>query len=241
MKKQYCLIADVMGFSNIVRNLDEIRLEEKIHSLAALIKTVANETNITHENYQLMSDTIFVKAENSSDGLKKLLDFSKLLLNKGIEDSFPIRGAISFGHLLWNDNAPTIYGDAILKAHTLERSQEWIGITCEPGLPHLDQLKSLWIEYPTPMKGGLIKLYPAVKWNVPSYQQLSQHLNKGGLTKPGEELKWEHIGHKLTNTTLFGYHLKILDSVEPNDEFQGLPIELIEKIIHKYSCQDSCN
>ena len=121
----YLLVADVLGFSNIVKNLPSAKLEERVDTWINLVKNSKNDAEI--EKLQLISDTVFALEDDSEDGFKRLLEFSKLLLERGMETFFPIRGAIARGDLSWSN---LIYGKALLDAYELERSLEWIGIAC---------------------------------------------------------------------------------------------------------------
>lgn len=235
MGKYYFFMGDVLGFSNIVSNLADVELESRIKNIANLVKEAAEEAGISSQSFQLMSDTIFAYSISSVTGLESLIKFSRLLLNKGIERSVPIRGAISFGELVWNENdSPTIYGKAVIDAHSLEKKQEWMGVICSLNLPHLQTLTDHIVFYPPPMKTGKIQIYGVVRWDVPTSEQLLKYLCLDGLTKEGEHLTWEHFGYKIQNTILFGCYLKLLSAkkITALNSFYGyLPIQVLENEI----------
>lgn len=57
--------------------------------------------------------------------LKKLIHFAKKLLEDGLSQKFPIRGAISYGQFNWGNHL--VYGRAVINAYKIEKMQKWIG------------------------------------------------------------------------------------------------------------------
>ena len=78
----YFFIADLLGFSNIVRNSSDSELTTRINGWTTLVDSLANQIGI--KDIRLMSDTVFAFTDSSSDGLKKLIEFSHLLLSHGV-------------------------------------------------------------------------------------------------------------------------------------------------------------
>ncbi len=113
------LVADVLGFSRLVSNLDHEALESRIGTWVDLIEDISRGTEV--RNIQVISDTLFVQEDGCASGLERLLLFSKNLLEHGLANSFPIRGAISEGDVTWGK---LTYGKALIKGHTLERLQD---------------------------------------------------------------------------------------------------------------------
>src|SRR5258706_5887148 len=111
----YFLIADVLGFGRIVRNSPGVALDDRIQEWVNLVESTASKFGIG--KLQLISDTLFVSVPSASEELVKLLDFSKQLLADGIEQSFPLRGAIVHGTFAWGK---LTYGPAVISAHELE-------------------------------------------------------------------------------------------------------------------------
>ena len=206
--RHYLLVADVLGFTKIVRNLSQATgeessfLKERIDQWINLVKSVRDETGVTE--LRLISDTVFVVEDFSDDGLGRLLRFSKLLLESGIQNSFPVRGAITHGEVHWGD---LIYGEPILDAVRLEKSQEWIGIAGSAGM-NMPWSWDLVCCYPVPKKTGDIELLPSIAWSVPEREELEQWTGSGGLSKAGDRIPWEHQS-KLINTLLFGKYVNI--------------------------------
>ena len=62
----HILVADILGFSQLVSNLDHNQLDERMAIWITLVEEVRNETEIP--KLQLISDTIFVREEGTSEG-----------------------------------------------------------------------------------------------------------------------------------------------------------------------------
>jgi len=110
----YFFVADILGFGNIVRNSNEVDLVARINSWTTIVDSLAHQHGI--DNIQLISDTVFAYTESSTAGLRKLVEFSRLLLNQGVQQSLPIRGAITHGDFDWGR---LTYGIAVITAHEL--------------------------------------------------------------------------------------------------------------------------
>ena len=204
----YFLVLDLLGFSNLVSNLDLNELEQRIKTWVDLVEQVRKESGVI-DNFQLISDTVFVKEEDSSEGLERLLRLARALLEHGIQQSFLIRGAITHGDVNWGR---LTHGKPVIEAHKLEKSQDWIGISCSAKLPRLESSYS-WdrvVVYPVPRKTGptkiKIRLLPAVVWDIPDLQDLVAKTVSNGLFKKGEPLPWEWQS-KIHNTLLFSKYL----------------------------------
>lgn len=198
----HILVADVLGFSRLVRNLDHRQLDDRLGIWVSLVEDIRVETGI--QNVQLISDTIFVREDDSADGFHRLLRYSKILLERGLASHFPIRGAIAKGDLTWGT---LTYGKALIRSHELERQQDWIGIACETRLPDVPWSWDWVCCYPVPKKHGSIVLGPAVVWNIPEASDLIRQCTAEGLLKAGDHLTWD-LHSKLANTLAFSKYVR---------------------------------
>src|SRR5216117_3259948 len=157
----YFFVGDLLGFSRIIENSTGAELDQRVQAWIDLVEEAATAASIN--NLQLISDTVFAATGPEVDGLDRLIRFSRCLLTKGIHRSLPVRGAISFGGYTWGR---LTYGKAVIDGHELERGQQWIGVGCAPGLPHVSTFWSLTalVCFPLPFAGGPIRLLPAVAW-----------------------------------------------------------------------------
>ena len=215
--QSYLLVADVLGFSKILTNTSDNYLPERMKTWIDLVKNIQHDTNIKH--VQLMSDTVFVHQEDhSKEGVDRLFQFSRILLERGLENSFPIRGAITYGHVSWEQEL--IYGKAVLDAALLERSLDWIGIACGP-LPTVPWSWDLTCCYPVPKKSGEVLLSPAVVWTIPKADELVRRANSEGLMKAKEVYRWENYSKQINTLAFSKYiHLTKQEGLSP-ERFHG--------------------
>ena len=200
----YLLVADVLGFSNMVTNLSHTNLSQRIEDWVGIVEGASRDTGI--EDVQLVSDTVFAQEPVPQRGPERLFQFSKLLLERGMEGSIPIRGAITYGEVSWHEKL--IYGGAVIDAHVLERSLEWIGIA-GGSLPTVPWSWDLVCCYPVPKKAGQqVELSPAVVWATPKPKELLGLSLSGGLHKSREVLTWERIS-KLKNALTFSRYVEL--------------------------------
>lgn len=199
--ENYLLVADVLGFSKMVSNSSDEILPERIDTWIRLVEEVSCETKI--EKIQLISDTIFAKVTDSELEPERLFRFAQLLLERGMENSFPIRGAITYGEVSWGS---LIYGKAVIEAYRLERSLDWIGIACGQ-LPKVPWSWELACCYPVPKKDGMVQLSAAIVWNMPAAKEFIKQSTSGGLMQAGEIFRWEHYTKQL-NTLNFSQYIR---------------------------------
>ena len=223
----YFFIGDLLGFSRMVENLAPRELATRVDEWVQLIQSSAEQAGITR--FQMISDTVFASAEPTADGLNRLLMFSTMLLNRGVPQSLPVRGAISFGDFVWG---ALTYGKAVIEGHRLEQRQQWIGIACQAKLPHVAKMWSpaRLVCYPAPLSTGKIMLQPVVVWEIPKFSVLTKALTGKGLTREGEQLEWEWA-HKLSNTIQFRLYLALIrKGGVRGDVFHGMhPLEIVDE------------
>ncbi len=200
----YLMVADILGFSRMITNLPDSEKSQRVSEWVDLVKATQRLVGI--KATQLMSDTLFVREEDSEDGLERLLRFAQLLLQKGMQKSFPIRGAIVHGNVAWGE---LTYGQPVIQAHKLERSLDWIGIACSSSIPRIDKFWSwdLVVLYPQPQDSGSIQLIPAIAWDVPRSQELTAKAIDVRLYRLGDRVP-EHVISKLEHTVQFGIYLR---------------------------------
>lgn len=211
--KAYLLVADVLGFSAIVRNLTHTGLSERLGVWVDIVKKTSHDVGI--KDVQLISDTVFAQETCIQRGPERLFQFSRTLLERGMEESFPIRGAITCGEVSWDEKL--IYGDAVIEAHDLERSLEWIGIAAAKSLPQVPWSWDLACSYPVPKKAGQdVESLPAVVWATPKPKDLLVLCLSGGLSESKPTVKWGQIT-KLTNALIFSRYVELAkqDGLQP--------------------------
>ena len=223
------MVADLLGFSRMIKNLDGDQQAQRIAEWVDVVQHAGLQAGV--EERQLISDTLFAREEDSSDGLARLLRFAQLLLEGGVDKSFPLRGAIVHGNAAWG-KLP--YGDAVIEAHNMEASLDWLGVACAPGLP---RLSSLWnwdlvTVYPVPRKAEETILMPAVSWRVPSADDLLRKVSDNGLMVEGDRYKWDVVS-KLERTIQFGIYLKLgkAQGFNPQRYSFWFPMHMMEQVL----------
>ena len=197
--KSYLLVADVLGFSKMVSNSSDEILPERINTWIQLVDEVSRETEI--EEFQLVSDTIFAKEDDSENSPDRLFRFAQLLLEKSMRNSFPVRGAITYGEVSWGN---LIYGKAVIEAYHLERSQDWIGIACGQ-LPKVPWSWELACCYPVPKKNGVVQLSAAVVWDIPNVVEFIKRSTSEGIMRKGEIFDWSHLSKPMNSLHFSNY------------------------------------
>jgi hypothetical protein len=227
----YFFAADVLGFSAMIVHTEPTSIDERIRQWVSIVESARSGCAV--EQCQLFSDTVFSSAPSSEDGLKRLVTFARQLLTRGLEQSFLVRGGIAHGPFTWGD---LIYGRAVIEAHELESRQNWIGVACQSGLPHV---KMLWdvdqiVCYLPPMKRGLVQGQPVVSWKIPDSRRLTELVMLSNTVGDGDFLPWE-IVEKMNNTLLFRSYLLILahEQLDPSLFHGPLPSQLLDEVISK--------
>lgn len=227
----YFLVADILGFSAVIANTAEGRIDQRIQQWASLVESARAQCGIMR--CQLFSDTVFAAVPSSEDGLKCLVAFARELLTDGLKQSFLVRGGIAHGSFLWG---PLIYGRAVIEAHELESRQNWIGVACQGGLPHV---KNLWgwdqlVCYLPPMKSGRMQAQPVVSWRVPNSTRFTELVMLSEAVRDGEPLTWE-VGAKMDNTLLFRSYLLVArqEGLDPSVFHGPLPSQALDEALTK--------
>ena len=197
--KSFILVADILGFSNVVSNLPPDNLSERMDAWVCLVQQTKCDTKI--DRVKLVSDTIFAQVADSEDGMKRLFRFSKLLLERGLENSFFIRGAISHGEASWSNEL--IFGKAVLDAHRLESSLDWVGIACTEIDKELPWSWDLACRYPAPQKGReKVLSVPVIVWTPPDSFDILDKWDSRELHDDDTGFFWADFS-KLSNTSIF--------------------------------------
>jgi hypothetical protein len=229
MQTGYFIVLDVLGFRQMVRNLEGQRLADRIDGWVRLTQESGRECGL--ENVQLISDTVFASAPDSADGLAQAVRFAKVMLEKGLRDYYPVRGAIVHGDFTWG---ALIYGSAVIEAHELEMAQDWIGVTCAKGLPNVAAMWGLdsLIAYLPPLKTGTVSVHPVVSWTIPDTTTLTQHAVRGAAVKDGVGITWDQ-GTKINNTAQLALYKRFLlaRKGDPSSFYGWVPVHALESMV----------
>ncbi|KAF1074821.1 hypothetical protein [Methanogenium sp. MK-MG] len=232
MTKTYCFVGDILGFKNIIKNSKDDERDKRVTDWIKIIEDSSPSYNLDH--IEFISDTVFIGAENTIEGLGNLLKYSKYLMETALENYYPIQGAIGYGDISWGGEIT--YGEPISDAYTHSQNQNWIGTSVLPNTPYIDHFYDfdLLVSYPTPLKTGFVRPNPCVCWDIPPFGNLTKKLTGGRLMKNGDHVNW-NIMNKIQNTILFSDYLKIIKNIENEADPSKLnsfsPLQLIERFI----------
>lgn len=227
MSSGYFLAADILGFGEIITNLDPNEQDKKIDEWQELVERLTSKYKI--KQFQLISDTLFVGMTDDVTSLQALVDFCSELLTITIRKSLPIRGAIAKGQFTWGKHL--VYGRAVIAAHKHEVQQNWIGISF---VPNTDGLNTLWgklICYQIPKKAGENRMGAAIRWDIPSLDELSCLLVSGGLTTSKTKIDQKWLS-RLEQTIMFSLYIKLIEKSSLDfSQFHGLgtPVHVFEQ------------
>ena len=87
------MVCDILGFSSMIQNLDCEHQAQRITQWVDLVQRAGRLVGV--KKTQLISDTLFAREEDSAEGLTRLLEFARLLLESGLDNSFPLRVRLS--------------------------------------------------------------------------------------------------------------------------------------------------
>jgi len=127
---------DILGFKQLLENeggsLTIAVVKSKIDkAIEKLKKDVSNfDTEI---DYLFFSDTFVIysktKRMNEYPGL---ISVAKSFINHCIYMKLPVRGAVSFGNVVFGHNNKILMGKAFLESHIYGEDQNWIGLLLTP-------------------------------------------------------------------------------------------------------------
>lgn len=166
---------DILGFRQMIQSRRAEDIARRVEALFARIPqcTVAwaawnsgdseNESGTTTVGHAQFSDTILIWTApfdecshvRQAAEVRTLFLCASQLLFYGFIAGLPLRGGIAFGDCYINEQTQTYLGPAIVSAHSVESSQEWIGAALDPSsteklLPYL--LHRQVILYRVPVK-----------------------------------------------------------------------------------------
>jgi len=178
---------DILGFSNIVTSnklshLTKTMQDFFLSSVNLAFDTTSQYIDLMFDtkqgldaptvHYRLFSDTILLYTETNDEfAFWNMVECSCRLMNFSLNQGFPLRGAITTGECLINDEL--IIGKPIVEAHLMEAKQEWAGCWISDSCAKLLKDLSCWrwaiiekriIKYRVPLKQGAVKNRWVINW-----------------------------------------------------------------------------
>jgi hypothetical protein len=236
IKKYIVGMADILGFSEMVKKISLSELIEKYEaviryvnysSARSAISTTKDEGGVSSREIQLFrmdhfifSDTILIWKEINEEGGRDEVFFSfiwcvYLIMDYFVRNKIPLRFGIAIGDCIMDFDRKIFLGQPIVDAYRIEEAQEWIGIgfhtSCQEMIPFLTP--SI-IEYNIPMKKNMDVLNYTVNWcgNDNESYEIIQELRKKIESNPLVLIKYD-------NTLKFLDHVRSLapqlESIKP--------------------------
>jgi hypothetical protein len=216
MEQTYCLVADLLGFRTLLRTLDADKGTKRVEQWIEIATTARAKHDVRY--FQLLSDMVFAAERVSGDGLERLLKFSQDLVEQGISQNFPVRGAIECGGSHWSSEV--VHGPGLVRAYETASKVDWIGIVCTRVFPHLTKLwdARLVCSYPAPIRStDTGRHFACVTWRLPLHSSLMDLATARGLSNPLMPVE-PAVLRKIHNTEGFLEYCRKLDADET-----GLP------------------
>lgn len=212
---------DVLGFSAWVESTDLQTILDAYHTLIERAVLRPNEKGSlsavqTPEgalfavggppHYAYFSDTILLWCPLVPPAVGDFVERCSDLVCEALVMSIPLRGAITLGEAVLDNETSFFIGKPIVEAHHVERGQEWVGLTFGNSAvwsPFLAQLHgTAIIEYPPPMKEESKKYSSPIALDWPRRWR-DRHGGQCPSAKLRELNTKPDFAHKWTNTIEF--------------------------------------
>lgn len=117
-KEKLVAFIDVLGFSDIVNNSHNEKIEAYFTYLEGRFREHISKTNL---QYLFISDSIVISADESKENLFELTRLLTKIQCNLLLANIVVRGAISFGNLYVNKDGNIIVGNGLINAFLLEK------------------------------------------------------------------------------------------------------------------------
>lgn len=193
---------DVLGFSNWVETTSlESILSQYRQLIEKAVLEPSEEVSLTAfhtsegmlfaiaspPSYAYFSDTILLWCPLEPPLVSVFVERCSDVICEALNMNIPLRGAITLGEAVLDNDTNTYIGDPIVEAAKLEKGQDWIGLTFGESAmwpPFIAQLHGASvIEYSAPMKSGYQKFASPVvvdwprRWRDNRESDLIEHLD----------------------------------------------------------------
>lgn len=196
--ERFVLYLDIMGFKERVKNTDILDLKKSLQDfkdknikLKPLLESSNKQGKRIFMKMVQFSDSIVVAAKGSSKGdLNRITKAAVILMHIAFETGFALRGVISCGKMVFDEENQLFFGNALVDAYLLEQEMCCYGVifhaTSEDIVSNAlnsDNTTYFPIEdINIKLKGGASKHY-YVAWH-----KMKRNLSKGNITK--KTLEW---------------------------------------------------
>lgn len=218
IENRFVAVADVLGFSHLVRRIPLADLIQRYEQLIAASRprnrAITTQDLVTGElrtertgiDYAVFSDTILLWSGSDQWSVQAFFEHLSALISQSIRFALPLRVGIAYGECEISPRANLYLGSAIVDAHQTEAMQEWIGGACHATCheyPWFDYYIvhefDMAVEYNIPTKSGP-SLGMVLNWVTPwnGVTELSRDFGnvlESGMREaesPKAKVKWEN-------------------------------------------------
>lgn len=172
---------DVLGWKGIwqrkqnpIKDLEALvsSIETKSEKLSRGIKSSEDQICSPSTRVMIISDTIVIFTEATSENAKCIIDLHGSVCQEAIpssiEKGIPIRGATSYGEVILSKNNSIYAGKAIDEAAAWHEAADWIGVFMTPTASFVYESSddSAWSMHSPPMKDSRKFKTFSVKWHT---------------------------------------------------------------------------
>ncbi len=133
-----CWVAhfDILGFKSLLdqgwMDFKTILSQSKMDDILNVIEGIA-PFHREHIDYLFYADTfIFYSKSDQVQDYPSMLSVAQKFIRKCISIKLPVRGAISFGELIFGHEKRILMGKAFLESHEYGEDQNWLGLLLTP-------------------------------------------------------------------------------------------------------------
>jgi hypothetical protein len=221
---RYVAFLDILGFADLVQKLDLPELKRRLNialqsvhlaRASAVLPDGVGKPITKHFHCFSFSDTFVISSvDDSPEALVSFITGSAMLTQFLFAQGLPVRGAITYGEADFIPGTQHLVGKAVVKAHLLEKDQEWLGVVVdEPSLPfevakifESAPFSPLFARWDVPLKPGpegtrILKNALVVNWRW----NLTVEKGTQSLFSPSNDMRAKA---KIESTLAFAKHIR---------------------------------
>ena len=210
--ERFVVFLDIMGFKDFVsRNshTDVYEMMTKISKSKEIIDGIVDE-NAENDKYSdkglyttSFSDSIILfSKDDTSESLELISSCAAFIVADAMENSIPMKGAISYGTVSVNKAQQIYFGQPIIDAYLLQEEVQYYGIIAHNTIDAFiakkqlrESLKELYTEVKTPLKTGVIS-HLNIKWfEFLNLDEKDKEIRKNSFYDYINKIKFNTSGH----------------------------------------------
>ena len=158
--EKFVLYLDIMGFKERVNRIEIDKLKEQL----LLFKTKNNKlkpllmgkTNTLINMAQFSDSIVLVSRDTTTDDLNRISKAATILMQTGLQTGFALRGAITKGKMVFDNENQLFFGKALVDAYLLEEELCYYGVVFHESME--ESIADALTKKPMPIEDVLIPL-----------------------------------------------------------------------------------